>query len=501
MAFKTTMIHVAWIVVVLLAMPNPTQGIIGMNWGRVSAQRLLPTQVVDLLLQNGIKHARIYTSEVDMLQAFSGSEIHLTMSITDPTYFAASLPAAKGWVGWKKELFRDANARRVIVGETVFTKGLKDKSMLEKALKSLENVQTALDGGGLNDTKATFTHDIEVLKRDIRKPSEAEFEDAIKDEMVAFVRFLEAHDAPFLVNMFPISDTAWLNFDPSFAFPDNNSTHVVTDVDGAVYTNIFEFLYDSFVWALTKIGEPKTHVVVSQVGWPTDGYDGANATAAERFFKSLLPSVISNKGTPMRPGAPIDIYIHALADEPKMPLYKSSYPFTRHWGIYRSNGMPKYKIDVSGRGIDKYPTEVKGIMRMPQRWCLYNNARTDLTKVQEQFEIACRTADCTSMSPGGSCSRLTYSQNVSYAFNMMFQYYFQDENSCNFEGLGTISTDDPSTPECLFPVEVVKGQQLDYKPPVITPPTSFGTRLHHRPEYPIFLAVLLSLIMPTFIRD
>ncbi|KAL8489450.1 hypothetical protein ACS0TY_025375 [Phlomoides rotata] len=497
MAIKTTMVHIAWIMVVLLAMPNPTQGIIGMNWGRVSAQRLLPTQVVDLLLQNGIKHARVFTTEKDILMAFTKSGINLTLSVTEPAYFANDNNAAQGWVRWKGAHFKEANVSRLIVGETVFTN---KKNKIEEAIKSLKNLQFALDEAQYN-IKATFTHNIQVLKKNIGKPSEAEFVDEIKEQMIDVVRFLETHDSPFLVNMFPISDTIWLNFDPSFAFPDDKSTHVVRDMKGAVYTNVFDFVYDSFIWALQKINASKTHVIVSQVGWPTDGYEGANATAAQHFFKSLLPMVISNKGTPMRPGVPIDIFIHALTDEPKMPLFTDiKYPFTRHWGIYRSNGLPKYKIDVSGQGVDMYPTEVKGIMRMPQRWCLFNKDHTNLIKVQEQFDIACSTADCTCMSPGGSCSRLTYDQNISYAFNAMFQHFFQDETKCDFGGLGVVSTEDPSTPECFFPVEVVKGQQNNYVAPINVTSVSFAKPLHQSPKSAIILASLLS-IMATFIWD
>ena len=467
-----------------------------MNWGRTSAQRLLPSQVVDLLLQNGIKHARIFTTEVDILGAFAGSGINLTMSVSDPTFFSANIDVARNWIKWKYVYFRPANVRLMILGETVFTKGLTNKSLIDKALKSLEYSQAALDDAGF-DIKVTFTHNIQVLKPNITKPSEAEFMDEIKEQMITAVRFLEEHDSPFMLNMFPISDTIELHFDHSFAFPDNKSTHIVTDVNGAVYTNIFEFVYDSFIWALKKIDANKIHIMASQVGWPTDGYEGANVTAAESFFKSFLPMVVSNKGTPMRPGKPIDIFIHSLADEHKMPFFLSS-PFTRHWGIYRSNGIAKYNIDLSGQGRDIRPTEVRGIMRMPQRWCMFNRDFANMTKVDNHFQNACSVADCTSMADGGSCSGLSPDQRISYAFNMVFQNYFQDEKVCDFDGLGYVSSEDPSTQECMFPVEVVKGQQTNYIP--VSTATSLGKRLHPIPKTSIFLVFLLS-VMATFIWD
>lgn len=187
---------------------------------------------------------------------------------------------------------------------------------------------------------------------------------------------------------------------------------------------------------------------------------GANASNAEYFYKHALTWLASNRGTPKQPGRPINVNVHSLADEHKI----QSLPFTRHFGIYRSNGQPKYKIDLSGQGRDIYPTTVRGIMRMPSRWCAFNGDRRDMEKVKAQLDWACQKSDCTSTYEGASCSSLTLEQNITYAFNMYFQFEFQDEKSCDFEGLGRVVVDDPSTDVCVFPVEVVKGQQVNFLP-------------------------------------
>ncbi|KAG8377228.1 hypothetical protein BUALT_Bualt08G0006500 [Buddleja alternifolia] len=300
-------------------------------------------------------------------------------------------------------------------------------------------------------------HTDRVMKDKIRRPSEAEFRDEIKEEMKILLRFLEENNAPFVVEFFPLSFVTINNYDPSFAFSDNKSTYTVTDINGFLYTNAFDFLYDSFVWALRKAGVPDVKIVVGQIGWPTDGYPGANVSTAQRFYKSLLPFVASNKGTPMRPGAPIDINVHAWMDENKMPY--NYYPFARHWGIFRTNGEPKFKIDLAGQGRDIYPTRAVGIMRMPGRWCVFNGESEDTEKVTQLFNYACKKSDCTSLVPGGSCSHLNFARNISYSFNMYFQFHFQAEEACEFEGFGEVVTDDPSSGGCVFPLEVVRGEQ------------------------------------------
>lgn len=344
-----------------------------------------------------------------------------------------------------------------MLGNHPFYHGLKNKPFLNSALTTLQVMQNALSDAGYGElVKATIPQPYLILKDNITKPSEAEFRDEIQEEMLRFLHFIQKNKAPFVIEFFPINYIMQNNLDLSFAFLDNQSMYVVTDINRAVYTNAFEFLIDSFAWALRKAGTPDLKIVVGQVGWPTDGHSGASTSSAEHFYKHLLPFVASNKGTPMRPGEPIDTYIHALTDEPKNP---TNFSFARHWGIYRSNGEPKYKIDLSGQGRDIFPARAKGIMRMPERWCVFNGYTEDTENLWFQFWTACAKADCTSLAPGGSCSRLDFFQNISYAFNMYFQSKFQDEGACDFKGLGQVVTTNPSTGGCVFPVEVVRGQQ------------------------------------------
>ncbi|KAL6498485.1 hypothetical protein OROHE_026582 [Orobanche hederae] len=454
-------IPVAYIVVVCLLMTSKAaNGVIGMNWGRQSVQRLIPSVVVDLLLQNGIRHARIYSTQPDLLEAFSGSGIHLTVGIHN-VFSITNDTLADDWVQKTLPYFGPANIRRVYIGNYVFKYGMNNQTLRDAGINTLRLVQKALNKAGYGDhIKASMPHSARVLK-DITKPSEAEFKDEIMEDMNTTLRILLDNNAPFVVDIFPALYVYVHKMDLSFAFSDNKSALVVTDVNGAVYTNVFDFVYDAYVWALEKVGAGDLEVVVGQVGWPTDSYVwGQNASTAERFYKSFLPMVASNKGTPKRPGRPIDTYVHSLTDETQ--IMTTSEGFSRHWGIYRSNGEPKYKIDLTGQGRDIFPTRAKGIMRMPDRWCMFNGKTHDEEKLTRLINTTCRRADCTCLAPGASCSQLGYELTVSYVFNIDFQSMFQDEDACKFDGLGKVVTENPSTGTCVFPVEVVRGHQKDY---------------------------------------
>ena len=96
--------------VVVVALFCCTEGFIGMNWGRMSAQRLLPSQVVDLMLQNGIRNVRIPTAQSDILKAFQGSEINLTISLSNGQQ-PHNMSAARAWIQSKYDLFKVNNIR------------------------------------------------------------------------------------------------------------------------------------------------------------------------------------------------------------------------------------------------------------------------------------------------------------------------------------------------------------------------------------------------------
>ncbi|KAK6124730.1 hypothetical protein DH2020_041525 [Rehmannia glutinosa] len=251
---------------------NAANGVIGMNWGRQSAQRLVPSMVVDLLLQNGVNDARIYTSQDDILQAFVGSGINLTIGIFN-TYAISTKEQAKAWVQKNVPYYSSANIRQVYIGNYIFTQALNNTKLIDAGINTLTLVQTALNEAGYGDhIKATLPHTFAIVKDNITRPSEAEFKDKLKDAMNTTLRFLQQNNAPFVVEIFPISYVTENKLDPSFAFPDNKSTHVVTDVSGPCTPTCSNSRYDSFVWALEKAGAPDMKLIVGQVGWPTDGY-------------------------------------------------------------------------------------------------------------------------------------------------------------------------------------------------------------------------------------
>ncbi|KAL2540211.1 O-Glycosyl hydrolase family 17 protein [Abeliophyllum distichum] len=411
----------------------------------MTSQRLIPSTVVDLFLQNRVTNVKVSSYSINVMQAFSGSGIGLTISIPNESL------------------------RMFISGPNPFHPTFWNTTY-DNAVDVLRFVQIALNEAGCgNKIKATLTHFTDILKPNHSKPSQAEFRDDIKKKMIEYLEILKENNSPAVIDMIPVHFVNVNNVDLEFAFVDGNSTYFVVDDNGLNYTNVFDFMYDSFLWAMKKAGAPDLKLVVARIGWPTDGYPNANNANAERFWKGLLPK--------------------NLCDENKFKIKYGA--FQRHWGIYRYDGKPKYKIDISGQGRDIYPTTAEGVTYMPKRWCIFNGDVSNAPKVKMAFETACAEGDCTSLMPGGSCSHLDFNQNVSYAFNRFFQAIAQkyDGDACQFEGLGKIVPDNPSTGTCIFPVEILAAEVADRGSSITA--INGGSKLHSLSKFILLLPLLL----------
>lgn len=280
-------------------------------------------------------------------------------------------------------------------------------------------------------------------------PSQGAFRPELTQIMTQLVSFLNSNGSPFVVNIYPfLSLYGSSDFPQEYAFFEGTS-HSVTDGSN-VYNNAFDGNFDTLVAALSKLGYGQMPIVIGEVGWPTDGAISANLTAARTFNQGLINHVLSNKGTPLRPGvSPVDVYLFGLLDEGA----KSTLPgtFERHWGIFSFDGQAKYPLNL-GLG-SKRLINARNVEYLPSRWCVADPSR-DLSAVENHMKLACSVADCTRLNYGGSCNGIGAKGNISYAFNSYYQVQMQNERSCDFDGIGMVTFLDPSMGDCRFLVGV-----------------------------------------------
>uniref|UniRef100_M1CEZ8 Glycosyl hydrolase family 17 protein n=1 Tax=Solanum tuberosum TaxID=4113 RepID=M1CEZ8_SOLTU len=101
------------------------------------------------------------------------------------------------------------------------------------------------------------------------------------------------------------------------------------------------------------------------------------------------------------------------------------------------------------------------MVRMANIWCVFD-CKTDHneTLVLQDYEYSCGESDCTAFGAGATCDHLSFIEKVSYGYNMLYQMSNQDQRKCNLLG-ATITTNNPSTPDCDFPIEILTVEVVD----------------------------------------
>lgn len=428
-----------------------TESAIGVNWGTVSFRKLNPSTVVDLLKDNKITKVKLFEAEADVLKALMGSGIQVMVGIPNEmlSLLSSSPSASDLWIHQNISAYTGkggANIRYVAVGNEPFLKSYNGQFQ-NLVMPAVLNLQQSLVKAKLaSSIKLVVPCNADVYESSI--PSQGIFRPDLTQIMTQLVQFLNTNGSPFIVNIYPFlslyDDT---DFPQDYAFFEG-TTHPVTDGSN-IYSNAFDGNYDTLVAALGKIGYGQIPIVIGEIGWPSDGAIGANITAAKVFNQGLINHVLGNKGTPLRPNAPpMDIYLFSLLDEGAKSILPGS--FERHWGIFYFDGKAKYPLNL-GLG-NKELKNAKNVQYLPSKWCVVSSKSSGLSinNVANYMRTACSVADCTTLDYGGSCNGIGDKGNISYAFNSYYQLQMQDSRSCNFDGLGMVTSRDPSVGDCRF---------------------------------------------------
>ena len=113
-----------------------------------------------------------------------------------------------------------------------------------------------------------------------------------------------------------------------------------------------------------------------------------------------------------------------------------------HWEVKYSIDLGQWSNPLAGAADADY---------LPLRWCVVDNSK-DLVKHLTSGMAACVVADCSALAVGSSFSNRTWMVNASYAFNSYYQQQGQSSESCDFMGMGMITTVDLSAGECRFAI-------------------------------------------------
>ncbi|XP_008802448.1 glucan endo-1,3-beta-glucosidase 3-like [Phoenix dactylifera] len=423
---------------------------IGVNIGTALSDMPSPTQVVALLKSQKIQHVRMYDADPAMLAALANSGIRVTVSVPNEQLLAVgqSNATAANWVSRNVVAHVPAvNITAVAVGSEVLTALPNAATLLVSALRY---VHSALVAANLDrQIKVSTPHSSSIIL-DSFPPSQAFFNRSLEPIMVPMLKFLQSTDSYLMLNVYPYYDYMHSNgvipLDYALFRPLPPNKEAVDANTLLHYTNVFDAVVDAAYFAMAYLNVTNVPVVVLESGWPHKGDPSeepdATADNADTYNSNLIHHVTNSTGTPKHPGIPVPTYIYELYDEDQRPGVLSE----RNWGLFDANGMPVYTLHLTGSGV------LLANDTTNQTYCIATEG-ADAKLLQAALDWACGPGkvDCNVLMQGRPCyDPDTVEAHATYAFNEYYHGMGMASGTCNFNGVATITTTDPSHGDCIF---------------------------------------------------
>ncbi|XP_030498621.2 glucan endo-1,3-beta-glucosidase 3 [Cannabis sativa] len=423
---------------------------IGVNIGNDVSDMPTPTQVVALLKAQNIKHVRLFDADRAMLLALANTGIQVIVSIPNEQLLGIgqSNATAANWVSRNVIAHVPAtNITAIAVGSDVLTTLPNAGPILVSALKF---IHSALVASNLDRLIKVSTPHASSIILDSFPPSQAFFNRTWDPVMVPLLKFLQSSGSYLMLNVYPYYDYMKSNgvipLDYALFRPLPPNKEAVDSNTLLHYTNVFDAVVDAAYFAMSYLNITNVPVVVTESGWPSKGDStepDATVDNANTYNSNLIRHVLNNTGTPKRPGIAVSTFIYELYNEDLRPGSTSE----KNWGLFDADGIPIYILHLTGAGT------VLANDTTNQTFCVAKEG-SDRKMLQAALDWACGPGkvDCSPMLQGQSCYQPdNVVAHATYAFNAYFQRMAKSPGTCDFKGVATITTTDPSHGSCIFP--------------------------------------------------
>ncbi|XP_059072393.1 glucan endo-1,3-beta-glucosidase-like, partial [Cryptomeria japonica] len=278
---------------------------------------------------------RLYFASQDALQALKNSGIEVIVGVRNAELqtIADDQDVANIWVNDNiKQFHPSVNIKYIAVGNEVFL----NRTLILYLLLAMENIQRALRKADLqNNIKVSTPYPTSVLNNSF-PPSEGTF----GEDMSAILNFLSDNGSTFMAHVYPYFSYKNSAGSTSADYSLFRSTSTVVTDGNLMYNNLFDVFVDAFISAMEKLGHSNIPIVITESGWPTAGNAVATVDNARTYNNNLIKHVLSNAGTPKRPGTTIETYIFTLFNENQKTGSEA-----RHFGLFDTTKIPVYPMD------------------------------------------------------------------------------------------------------------------------------------------------------------
>ncbi|KAI3466956.1 hypothetical protein Pfo_023619 [Paulownia fortunei] len=423
---------------------------IGVNIGTALSDMPNPTQVVTLLKSQQIRHVRLYDADRAMLLALANTGIRVTVSVPNDQILGIgqSNATAANWVSRNILAHVPAtNITAIAVGSEVLSTLSNAAPILVSAMKF---IHSALVASNLDSQIKVSTPHSSSIILDSFPPSQAFFNRTWDPVMVPLLNFLQSTRSFLMLNVYPYYDYMQSNgvipLDYALFRPLPPNKEAVDPNTLLHYTNVFDAVVDAAYFAMSYLNFTDIPITVTESGWPSKGDSSepdATPDNANTYNSNLIRHVLNNTGTPKHPGIAVSTHIYELYSED----LRSGPISEKNWGLFDANGVAVYILHLTGSGT------VLANDTTNQTYCVAREG-ADRKMLQAALDWACGPGkvDCSPLLQGQPCYEPdTVVAHSSYAFDAYYHRMAMVDGTCNFNGVATITTTDPSHGPCIFP--------------------------------------------------
>ncbi|XP_059662398.1 glucan endo-1,3-beta-glucosidase 1 [Cornus florida] len=432
------------------AQQDEDEPFVGVNIGTDISNLLSPGDLVLFLQKQKITHVRLYDADADILKALAKTKIRVVISVPNNQLLAigSSNATAAAWIGRNVAAYYPQTLiTAVAVGDEVLTTVPSSAPMLMPAIESL---YSALVAANLHTQIKISTPHAASIILDPFPPSQAFFNQTLVPIILPILQFLSKTQSPLMMNLYPyyvfMENKGVVPLDNSLFKPLTPSKEMVDPNTLLHYTNVLDAMLDSVYFSMKNLNITDVVILVSESGWPSKGDTKepyATIDNADTYNSNLIKHVFDRSGTPLHPEMTSSVYLYELFNEDM----RSPPVSEANWGLFYGNSTPVYLLHVSGSGTFLANDTTN------QTYCVAMDGM-DTRTMQAALDWACGPgrANCTEIQPGEDCYQPNNVKNhASFAFDSYYQKEGKSAGSCDFKGVATITTTDPSHGSCIFP--------------------------------------------------
>ncbi|KAK8517924.1 hypothetical protein V6N12_016760 [Hibiscus sabdariffa] len=426
---------------------------VGVNYGDLGNNLPSPKQSAKLVQSLGAKCVKIYGANPAVLDAFKDTNIQVSIMVPNELIIniSNSQKLADSWVQSNVvPFYPKTRIRYLLVGNEVTSSS--PKQIWPRILPAMRKIKSSLKTHSLHKIKVSTSMAMDVLESSF-PPSNGTFRSDIAGPILKpLLQFLNRTKSFFFLDVYPYfawaADPKSISLDYAL-FESRNITY--TDpVSSLTYTNLFDQMVDSVVFAMKRLGYPDIRIFIAETGWPNSGdidQIGANIYNAATYNRNVVKKLTAKPaiGTPARPGWVIPSLVFALYNENQKPGPGTE----RHFGLLHPNGTNVYGIDLSGKTPDsEFEPLPKPDNNEPYKgkiWCMAVGG-ANATALSSALSYACSQGNktCDPIQPGKPCFKPdSLFWHASYAFSSHWSQFKKAGATCYFNGLATQTAKDP----------------------------------------------------------